>query len=457
MVCLGAKAPSWIGGSRLSLEWLPDLADSTLTGRARRAGLGAAATELPYRFTPAMAALTCAAAPTYVLRWHVGFYPTDLLEVLIGATIVVFVLETLRTGSAIVWRTPFTYPAALLLVAGLIAVAVSPDHRAGLGLYRAYLVEPILFFFVLTTVVRRADTAHLVVGGLALGGLVAGLANSAVVLRAERAHTLNLAIAPPVVIYNTPNAVALYLVPLVAVAAAVALHAGRPRLRLAAVGFVALAGLAVLLSFSRGGYAALAVVAVGLALSHPRRWWLLGGLAAAALVLTRLPLVATRLAHELNATDPNNSLVSRFKLWQATLRMLRDHPVTGSGLSGFARSIGPYRGGIYQEDLIYPHNVLLNFWTETGLLGLAAFAWLLVQAVRTGVRGWRRCAAEWRPLQLGVVLAMVAILVHGMVDVPYWKNDLSLEFWVLLGVAAAGVLHGLAAGQGAEQPNRAVP
>jgi O-antigen ligase len=122
--------------------------------------------------------------------------------------------------------------------------------------------------------------------------------------------------------------------------------------------------------------------------------------------------------------------------------MLRDHPVLGTGLSGFSRSIGPYRGGVYSESLIYPHNILLNFWTETGLLGVVAFGWLLVQGVRTTWRGWRKGAAEWRPLQLGVLLALVAIVVHGLVDVPYWKNDLALELWALLGLSWAGVRWG---------------
>jgi hypothetical protein len=41
-------------------------------------------------------------------------------------------------------------------------------------------------------------------------------------------------------------------------------------------------------------------------------------------------------------------------------------------------------------------------------------------------------------MQLGIVLAMVAIVVHGLVDVPYFKNDLALEFWTFLGLAWAG-------------------
>jgi O-antigen ligase len=406
------------------------------------AGEGLGVGTSPFRASLGLAVLTAAAAPAYVVRWHVGPLPTTLLEALIGLTVLAFVVESARAGVGLAWRTPYTYAAALFLLAGLVAVVVAPDRRAAVGLYRAYLLEPVAFFFVLGEVVRTARAAYVTLAGLALGGLAAGLANSAVVLAAWYAHHLNVAVAPPVVIYNTANAVALYLVPLIAVAAAVALHAQDRLLRALAVAFVAVAGASTLLSFSRGGYAALAVIAVGLALTHRRHWYLLAAAAAVAIVLFKVPPIATRLGHELNASDPNNSLVSRVKLWEATLRMLRDHPVLGTGLSGFSRSIGPYRGGVYSESLIYPHNILLNFWTETGLLGVVAFGWLLVQGVRTTWRGWREGAGEWRPLQLGVLLALVAIVVHGLVDVPYWKNDLALELWALLGLSWAGLRWG---------------
>jgi hypothetical protein len=38
-----------------------------------------------------------------------------------------------------------------------------------------------------------------------------------------------------------------------------------------------------------------------------------------------------------------------------------------------------------------------------------------------------------------VILAIAAMVVHGLVDVPYWKNDLSVEFWALLALAWAGL------------------
>jgi putative inorganic carbon (HCO3(-)) transporter len=278
----------------------------------------------------------------------------------------------------------------------------------------------------------------MILAGLAAGGTVAGLANAFVVLNAARHHTLNLAVAPPVVIYNTSNAVALYLVPLIGIAASLVLYERDRRVRIVSAAFLALALGATFLSLSRGGYFALAVIALILAIVNRYRWYLLPAVVVAGAVLSRIPAIATRLAHEINLNDPNNSFVSRVHLWQAALRMLRDHPILGTGMFGFSRSIQPYRGGVYEENLIYPHNLVLDMWTETGLLGLVSFGWLLVQAFRISWRGWTSGPLPWRAIQLGIVLAMTAVVVHGLVDVSYFKNDLALEFWTFLGLAWAG-------------------
>ena len=198
---------------------------------------------------------------------------------------------------------------------------------------------------------------------------------------------------------------------------------------------------------------ALAVVTVVLAGVHGRRLLLVPAVLVFGALLTQVPAISSRLAHEFSPSDPNNTVLSRLALWKVTLSMLGDHPLFGAGLFGFARTIDRYRGGVYDEKLIYPHNIVLNFWSETGLLGLLAFVALLVQGLRTTWTAWRSGPPAWRGLQLGVLLALVAILVHGLVDVPYFKNDLSLEFWTLLGLSAAGA--GRVVGAGLDRPSTA--
>jgi O-antigen ligase len=391
-----------------------------------------------YRLTLILAALTCALVPAFVLRWHVGFYPSTVLEVAIVLTVLAFLYESWRMRVLPSLRSPFTVPGAIFLVAGAISVVVAPDRRAALGIYRAYLIEPMLFFFVLATVVYTARRASLILAGLGTGGVVVGIANSVVILNAIRLHQLDIAGTPPVVIYTNANSIALFLVPLIAVAGSIVLYSHNRRERMLSGAFLAIALVSTLLSFSRGGYLALAAVAVGLALSHRRRWLLLGAATVAAIVVVLVPPINHRIAIELDFTNGSNTLVGRIGLWSATLQMLQHHFLFGAGLSGFATALGPIWNPSHIDRFIYPHNIVLTFWSETGLLGLVSFTWIMFVGFRQGWREWKHGDPGWQPVGLGVVLALVAVVVHGLVDVPYFKNDLALEFWVVLGLAWAG-------------------
>ncbi len=66
-------------------------------------------------------------------------------------------------------------------------------------------------------------------------------------------------------------------------------------------------------------------------------------------------------------------------------------------------------------------------------MGLAGILWVfcrMVKMVRQGLE-----AEPWvRVLSIGLLGMLVALIVHGMIDVPYFKNDQALAFWVILGV-----------------------
>ena len=79
-----------------------------------------------------MAVATCALAPAYVIRWHIGPLPSTILEAAILATIAVFAVEAYRAKHPLEWRSPFTIPAAVFLVAGAISrMDAEPAHPWG--------------------------------------------------------------------------------------------------------------------------------------------------------------------------------------------------------------------------------------------------------------------------------------------------------------------------------------
>ena len=382
-----------------------------------------------------LAAIALALMPAYVIRPRVGPLPTTVLEIALLATIAAFLVESALARSFSVPRTGFEPAMGLFLLAGVFAIFASPDRYHAAGLFRAYLLEPVLFFLLLTSVISSRRRVVAILGGLAAGGLVVAVLNLAAFSHAALSHQSDLAVYPPVAIYTSANDTALFLVPLLAVGAAVALFADARRLQFGAALFSAAALLAILLSFSRGGYLALIALLIGLTVAHRRRLRLLLGGAIAIAIALLVPPVRTRIAHELTL-GPHNSIPGRLGLWEATLRMLHDHPIFGAGLSGFAQVMAPYHPPAQPAccPLIYPHTILLNFWAVLGLLGLAGFAWLTVLGFRQALSGARRGTGLLRAVPLGVCLALVAIVVHGLVDVPFFKNDLSLQYFALLGL-----------------------
>ena len=394
-----------------------------------------AARERARQVAAGLMALALAASPSYVVRPHFGPLPSTVLEILL---VVAIAAGLYAYWDELPWRSPYMWPAALLAVAATIDTIVAPDRRAAAGLWKAYFVEPMLAGVVVAAMARERSRARLLLAGLAVAGTVAALVNIADAALAVGRHTFN-EVTPPVAIYNSANAIPLYLEPLVAFALAVFFFSDDHRERVVAAAFTAVAAVAIFLSFSRAGWLTLAALVFFVALFSRWRWPVLAGtVALAGLLFAASGSVRHRVLVEFDPASPQNTMGLRMSLWKSTLNMLSHNSLFGGGLSGFKASILPYKDPAYHEDLIYPHNVLLNFWSETGLLGLAAFIWLMVQTVRTALRGLAQ--GPWpRAMAIGLLGLALSFAIHGIVDLPYFKNDQALAFWTLVGVQFASL------------------
>ena len=116
--------------------------------------------------------------------------------------------------------------------------------------------------------------------------------------------------------------------------------------------------------------------------------------------------------------------------------MLRAHAVFGVGLSGYPIAFDPYHKARHIEIFQYPHQIFLNFWSELGLAGLIVFLLSIVKYFKTLTTIIRRDPLSRARVAM-LVASMTALLVHGLVDVPYFKNDLSMLFWLLLAFASS--------------------
>jgi putative inorganic carbon (HCO3(-)) transporter len=389
-------------------------------------------------------AVTVAAMPLYVFRFKLVVVPTTPLEILILLTVALYVAGRWQTRSLRPIRTDLEIPTAVLLVAGVIAIAVSPDHIGAIGIYRAYFIEPVALFYVAFDLLRKQDDFRTLLAGFAIGTTVFAILNLGawvIALATMKLADIDLGNAPKA-LYTSPNSVAMFLEPAVTVAAGFALYSDNRRDRTVALVCLPFLLASLVATLSRGGFLTLAVVALVVVLTMRRlrlKLGLLAALAVGGFVVLQIPFVARRMAHQFDPSYPYNTFEGRLEIWRDTLHMLRDHPIFGAGLRAYAIVMRPYVTTPTRLPELYAHDIFLSMWAELGLLGLAAFAVLLGMLLWRGWSGFSKAEDFAKALLWGTSAAFVAILVHGLVDTPYYGNDLSVEFWMLAALEIAAL------------------
>lgn len=387
-------------------------------------------------------AVLVASLPLYLVRFSIGPLPSTLLEGMIIILFLVWAIEKRGVGGVIrciVQRIScasrgermlllFLY---LLVMSATLSVAVSTEPRAALGVWRAYFIEPALFFIVLLdTITTRAQLVRLFSASVLSGAVVALVAvyqkftgwNIPEPWAGERRATS---------IFPYPNAVGLYCAPLVWLAAARARMAWSERKAGAMTAWIG-AGLimiiALVFSKTEAAVVALAATAIGVGLAWGRlsRVIVAAGACFIAITLFFIPTISAPVLEKMLLHDWSGQV--RIATWQETIAMIQDHPFTGVGLAGYKAAMAPYHTHKYLEIFLYPHNIVLNFWSETGLYGLISFLLVCAAAAILLFRARRD-----RVLSYAYMAALATVLIHGIVDVPYFKNDLSVQFWFLVG------------------------
>ncbi len=238
---------------------------------------------------------------------------------------------------------------------------------------------------------------------------------------------------------------------------------------------------------SRGALLGVLVGTVVLAFIHNgrRAWYWLGICVVVASILAsgQWNTITKQLLDQPTSFSGGDSIHIRLEQWKETAQFISENPLRGAGIAGFQTGIAPYHHNPNVEIYKYPHNVFLNFWTELGLAGLILFL-IIVFKFYTLLFKWFDDSKSqitnhksqtnskpqtpnhkrievwnlrfiWNLLfviwnlpnhntsdnktdnipRYALGAAFTTLLVHGLVDVPYFKNDLSALFWILIGIS----------------------
>ncbi len=381
------------------------------------------------------------ALPSYLIRFELTWIPMTLLEAYILLLFLVWCIGLLRSGRGLTqaWRLAglsraFVGLSLAWVGLGLAASFWSKDPGAGLGLWKAYFLEPVLFAWVLISTSREVRVWRSYAISLGLGAALIGIVSLLQALGAVPSPLPWSEQMPPRFssLFEYPNAVGLLLAPILAFAIGflAKYHALRLPERLWLWGAIFFGLIAIGLAVSEGAILGI-IAAVLLCILMSRSWkrWIAGVLILVA-ILAVIPQTRDYLSTLATFRDTSGDV--RLRMWEGTMRLLAAHPLEGAGLGGFPALYDQYRDAAHVELLLYPHNVFLNFWVELGIFGLLLFLALVLRFFLFVARAYRQNGEAMRATTIGLLMAMTALLIHGVVDVPYFKNDLAVLFWVLL-------------------------
>src|SRR6478672_11008090 len=212
------------------------------------------------------------------------------------------------------------------------------------------------------------------------------------------------------------NGLAGYINLVVPFCLAFAIRGRDPALRTLSRWCLALAGVALLLTQSRGGLMAFA--AILMAYAHCSSIDRKTRLRRVALVLIGC-LVAAALAgfffQRLGEID-DFTTVSRLAIWGGAFTVFARSPIFGTGFGNLRGLMG---GLLNLPDgwTGDAHNLYLELVAETGVIGFTVFGSLILLALRTTVRQLRETEDEFnKMIAVAVFSAICGVLVHGTVD-----------------------------------------
>lgn len=182
-----------------------------------------------------------------------------------------------------------------------------------------------------------------------------------------------------------------YVLGVIAIATSLSRQAGAVTRILAAGGFLILV-VAIVDTFSRSSYLALAAVLALLAVNRGRTVFVLvSGVAVLALgLLPEVVLTHLRAGLGFGALGLDLSSSTRLDLWSAALRMTADHPLLGVGYGGFSSALPAYWTGDASGfaavsstvGYSHAHNLPLTLLASGGVVGLILAAGFVVALVR---------------------------------------------------------------------------
>jgi len=396
--------------------------------------------------------------PFAALPIDIGFTPT-FLDVVLLAVFFVWISRMVTHRQMHFAADPPTFPLLVFVALAMVSFILGLGHApatANVVRHFAEIILSLLVFLLVINNVRQARILHLLLGALILAGCISATIGVVLYFLPENLH-IRLLSTLRVVGYPSGADVLRYVedtpeLPLRATSTSVdpnvlggmlifvttittaQVMAPKPVLpRWLVAGSLAMMVACMVLTYSRGSFAGLAIAVGLMALMRYRRLFWIG--VAVLVLLLVLPFTQDYVAHFVQGVEGEDLATQmRFGEYKDALELIGRYPWLGVGFSG-TPEIDTYLG---------VSNVYLLIAEETGFVGLTAFLAAVVTFFVRFFRALGRCP-RGDPLEaalLGTGFAVLGALAGGMLDHYLFNLDFphaAALLWLVVGLGTVAI------------------
>lgn len=391
--------------------------------------------------------------PFYFFRFSVLGIKTNVFEVFILILFIIFIvsyafdytIKKFNTGPVWVY---------LFLAAAVVSTFLALDKTHAAGILKGWFLFPVIFYLLIINNVKKDDVKYfsiplyfslIIVSGWAILqklGIITTLFYQVGDQSFDQYLTQGRVFGP----FESPNYLAMFLVPTFFLSLPVISLTKNKLFRGALAATFLLPFLALYFSTSRGGAVAFAasIVAILLFLYFRSKDFRKNVEKASSILIFCLILVAAIFliiaARKISPNEGGDSI--RLEIYRYTEDLIRNHPLDGVGLGMFQDNVrtlsknDPNFQAYGLSYAIHPHNIFFALWLNLGIAGLITFLALVWVEIKNIF------AKKKLPfLKACLFASLIAILVHGLVDTTYFKNDLSAIFWLIFALSVVIIKH----------------
>jgi putative inorganic carbon (HCO3(-)) transporter len=363
-------------------------------------------------------------APTYLIRFSFFGLPTNFLEITIYLSFAIWLILDKKNPRPSVINIYYQLGLVMIFLGLSLSALAGQELRISLGIIKGWFFDPLLVGIMLFREIQTKHEIRQTLKAIYATTFFVGAWSLLYFFSQSLTYDQRLR-----AFYESPNQLAMFLAPGLIIGLCFFLFANKKSVVILNALFLLpiLASLYLTYSYATWGSIIAGLGIVFFITLKKRKLVLLFGF----LILTGL-LVSTQINNPKmqNYLNPNvnSSLTSRTAIWQSSLKIISDHPLWGIGPGNFQKEYLAYQKFFppYPEWAVpQPHNLFLAFWLQAGLIGLSGFLIILFFWGRSLLQLTQKGAENrWEAIiLLGIFFYFLS---HGLVDTPFWKNDLAL-------------------------------